>query len=197
MWQCKAPSKGLQVIIQKPPLHAIMTAVKVCPVCLYEENLIISGVAPLFPGELAASDFGLLPGTTNSASRLLTSARSQHRRSHPWQRSWGRDLTDKGKSGLEGPPGPAWASTLKPESVCLTISCLSPTLPTLTGGYPWPPFSKENQLRALVNKSPGHNRVFQSKSPDGFLACLTSLFRLLQLSMWLFTASQPWEAWEA
>ena len=30
----------------------------------------------------------------------------------------------------------ARASTPKPESVCLTILCLSPTLLTLTGGYP-------------------------------------------------------------
>ena len=37
------------------------------------------------------------------------------------------------------PPGPGWASTPKPESVCLTILCLSPTLLTLTGGYPRPP----------------------------------------------------------
>ena len=92
-------------------------------------------------------------------------AGSQHGRSHPWQRSWGRDLMGKGESGLEGPPGPAQASTPKPESICLTISCLSPTPLTLMGGYPWPPFPKENQLRALVNKSPGHNRVFQSKLP--------------------------------
>ena len=33
-------------------------------------------------------------------------------------------------------PGPARASTLKPESVCLTILCLSPALLTLAGGYP-------------------------------------------------------------
>ena len=62
----------------------------------------------------------------------------------------------QGGSGLKGLPGPAWTSTLKPKSVCLlfTILCLSPTLLTLTGGYPRPPFSEENQLRALVNKSP-------------------------------------------
>ena len=42
--------------------------------------------------------------------------------------------------GLEGLRWPARASTLKPKSVCLlfTILCLSPTLLTLTGGYPWP-----------------------------------------------------------
>ena len=46
-----------------------------------------------------------------------------------------------GKSGLERPPGPAQASTPKPKSVCFTISWLSPTLLTLMGGYPQPPFS--------------------------------------------------------
>ena len=61
----------------------------------------------------------------------------------------------QGRSGLEGLPGPARASTPKPKSVCLlfTILCFSPTLLTLTGGYPQPPFSEEDQLRALVNKS--------------------------------------------
>ena len=47
----------------------------------------------------------------------------------------------QGKSGLERPPGPAQASTPKPKSVCFTISQLSLTLLTLTGGYPGPPFS--------------------------------------------------------
>ena len=42
----------------------------------------------------------------------------------------------QGRSGLKGPPRPAQASNPKPESVCLTILCLSPTLLTLTGGYP-------------------------------------------------------------
>ena len=65
---------------------------------------------------------------------------------------------EQGGSGLEGPPAPAQASTLKPESVCLTILCLSPILLTLTGGYPRPPSLEKNQLRALVDKSPGHER---------------------------------------
>ena len=43
---------------------------------------------------------------------------------------------EQGGSGLEGPPGPARASTHKPESVCLTILCLSPTPLTLTGAIP-------------------------------------------------------------
>ena len=44
-----------------------------------------------------------------------------------WQARWIR---------TRGIPGPAQASTTKSESVCLTILCLSPTLLTLTGGYP-------------------------------------------------------------
>ena len=46
----------------------------------------------------------------------------------------------KARSGLEGTPGFSQASTPKPESVCLIVWCLSPTLLTLTGGYPPPPF---------------------------------------------------------
>ena len=90
----------------------------------------------------------------------------------------------QGRSGLEGPPGPARASTPKPEFVCLTILCLSPTLLTLTGGYPRPPFSGKNQLRALVDKSLGHERNISIQTPSvGILACLTGLSRILQLRM--------------
>ena len=51
----------------------------------------------------------------------------------------------QGGSGLKGLPGPAQASTPEPKSVCLlfTILCLLPTLLTLTGGYPRPPFSEK------------------------------------------------------
>ena len=97
--------------------------------------------------------------------RVWLSARSQHGSSHPWQRSCGEDLTCKGESELERPPGPAQASTPKPKSVCFAISRLSSTLLTLTGGYPRSPFSEENQLRALVNKSPGHNRSVSIQTP--------------------------------
>ena len=56
-----------------------------------------------------------------------------------------RESPDRqGESGLKGPPGSAWASTPKPESVCFTILWLLPTPLTLTGGYPQPPFSEEN-----------------------------------------------------
>ena len=91
---------------------------------------------------------------------------------------------EQGGSGLEGPTGPARASTSKPESVCLTISCLSPTLLTLTEGYPRPPFSGKNQLRPLANKSPGHERNISNQTRSvSILACLAGLSRLLQLCM--------------
>ena len=50
---------------------------------------------------------------------------------------------DKQGFRTRGTPRPAQASTPKPESVCLTILCLLPTLLTLTGGYPRPPFSEK------------------------------------------------------
>ena len=82
----------------------------------------------------------------------------------PMTRSCGRDLISKA-SGLEGPPRPARASTPKPESLCLTILCLSPALLTLIGGYPQPHFSGENQLRALTSKSPRHERNISNQTP--------------------------------
>ena len=123
-------------------------------------------------------------------------------REPPWEippmtRSCGRELLSKA-SGLNGLPRLSWTSPPKPESVCFTISWLSPTPPTLTGGYPWPPFSGENQLRAIANKSPGHERNISNQNPSvSILACLADISRLLQLRMWLFTASQLWEAQKA
>ena len=67
--------------------------------------------------------------------RWLDGCREPAQAIPPMTRSCGRDLISKA-SGLEGLPRPAWASTPKPESVYLTILCLSPTLLTLTGGYP-------------------------------------------------------------
>ena len=79
----------------------------------------------------------------------------------PMTRSCRRDLISKA-SGLEGSPGSARAATPKPESVCLTILCLSATRLTLAGGYPRPPFSGENQLRALANVSWAWKEYFNS-----------------------------------
>ena len=64
---------------------------------------------------------------------------------------------------------PWTCSSIFPETkICLSIVyyiCLSPTLLTFTGGYPRPPFSEENQLRALVNKSPGLERSISILTP--------------------------------
>ena len=95
---------------------------------------------------------------------LLCSAWSHHRRSHPWQSSCREDLTGKWGSGLERPSRPAWASTPKPESICLTILWLTNSS-DINWVYPRPPFSERNQLRALVNKSPGHNRSVSIQTP--------------------------------
>ena len=96
----------------------------------------------------------------------------------PMTRSCGRELLSK-TSGLKGLPRLSQASTPKLESVCFTISCLSPTPLTLTGGYPQPSFSGENQLRALANKSPGHERNISNQTPSvSILACLAGLSRL-------------------
>ena len=74
-----------------------------------------------------------------------------------------KSLTGQGGSGIKG--SSAQASTPKPESVCFIISCLSPTPLTLMGGCPRPHFSEENQLRALVNTSPGHNKSVSIQTP--------------------------------
>ena len=74
-------------------------------------------------------------------------AGSQHGSSHPWQRSCGEAWYAKASQDSRGPP---WTClSIYPKTrICFTILRLSPTPLTLTGGYPQPPFSKGNQLRA-------------------------------------------------
>ena len=127
------------------------------------------------------------------------SAGSQCEESCPWQRSWGK-RPDICKGGIrpQGSPGLSQAFTPKPESACLTALCFPPTLLTLLGTVPHHLSLKKVNLELQLISLLGVTRVFQSKnSPDGFLACLTSLSGLLQPHMWLFTASQPREAWDA
>ena len=83
----------------------------------------------------------------------------------PMTRSCGRDLTSKVDQDSRDPLDLLEHLPPKPESVCLTILCLSPTLLTLIGGYPRPPFSGKSQLRALVDKSPGHERSISIQTP--------------------------------
>ena len=131
---------------------------------------------------------------SNEYSGLL-SCQEPPREIPPMTRSCGRELLSKA-SELNWLPRLSRTSTPKPESVCFTISWLSPTPLTLTGGYSWPPFSGENQLRAIANKSPGHEKNISNQNPSvSILACLADIPRLLQLHMWLF--SQLWEARKA
>ena len=89
-------------------------------------------------------------------------------------RSCGRELLSKA-SGLEGLPRPARASTPKPESVCLTILYLPPTLLILTGGYPQPPFSGKINLGLWLISLLDMIGVFQFK-PLRWLSSLPNRF---------------------
>ena len=98
-------------------------------------------------------------------------AGSQHGRSHPWQ-GYVERPDGQGGSGLEGSPGTARASTPK------TRVCLSYYFMTFTNSSDInrPPFSEENQLRALVNKSPGHNKSVSIQKPLSRLSSLPEKF---------------------
>ena len=125
----------------------------------------------------------------------LSIAGSQHGESRPLQRSWGRGLTGKGKIRPRGNPLDLLEHPPQKLSLCLISLCLSPTLLTLTGAIPHHLSLKRVNLELQLISLLGITRVFQSKnSSDGSLACLTSLSGLLQPRIWLFTASQLWEA---
>ena len=89
---------------------------------------------------------------------------------HPWQ----GHAEEAWRARRIRPQGVPWiCSSIYPWNQNLSVILHSSDI---NRGYPQPPFSEENQLRALVNKFPGHNRVFQSKSlwwlfslPDRFV----------------------------
>ena len=87
----------------------------------------------------------------------------------PMTRSCGRALMGKASQGSRAPPS-------RPHRICLSIYpktriCLFYYIMTFTNssdinrGYLRPPFSEENQLKTLVNKSPGHNRSVSIQTP--------------------------------
>ena len=86
-----------------------------------------------------------------------------------WKRS------DKQDFRIRGTPGPARASLPKPESLCLTILCLSPTLLTLTGGYSRLPFSGKINLGLWLISLLDMIGVFQFK-PLRWLSSLPNRF---------------------
>ena len=49
-------------------------------------------------------------------------------------------------------------------SSVLLFYAIHQTLLTLTGGYPRPPFSEENKLGALANKSPEHEKSVSTQA---------------------------------
>ena len=129
-------------------------------------------------------------GLTNSCVPGATTGDPTHDRV-TWKRTVKQGFRTQGLPRLSRAPTP------KPESVCFTISWLSPTPLILTGGYPWPPFSRENQFRAIANKFLGHERNISNQTPSvSIITCLAGISRLLQLRIWLFTSSQLWEAWK-
>ena len=111
---------------------------------------------------------------------MTQSAGSQHGRSHPWQ----GHVEETWQARWIRTQGTPWMClSIYPKTrICLTIFCLSPTLLTLTGGYPRPPFSGKSQLRALVNVSWEWKEYFYFNPTVGILACLTGLSILLQLT---------------
>ena len=122
-------------------------------------------------------------------------AGSQRGESRLWQRSWGRGLMGKGEIRPRGDP----FSSISPKTrICLSYCFVSFTNSSdINSGLSPTTFLCKNQLRALANKSPGHERNISNQTPSvNILACLAGLSKLLQLHI-LFTASQLWEAREA
>ena len=84
----------------------------------------------------------------------------------PMTRSCRGDLT--GKPDQDSRDSLDLLEHLPQTKICLSTVyyiMLSPTLLTLTGGYPRLPFSGENQLRALVISLLGMKGAFQLKLP--------------------------------
>ena len=89
------------------------------------------------------------------------------------------------KQGFRTQGAPQTFSGIYPQTrVCLPY-CIMPitNAPDINRGLSLTTFSGENQLRALANKSPGHERNISNQPPSVIiLACLAGLSRLLQLT---------------
>ena len=127
--------------------------------------------------------------------RNLKCAGSQCEELCPWQRSWGRRLSIR-KYGIKPQESPWKFLSTYPQNQSLSTYCfvLSPTPLTLRGAVPHHLSLKKSWLTAPVNKIPGHD-----KSVSTYKLLWRSLAYLTGLSshMWLFTASQLWEAQDA
>ena len=98
-------------------------------------------------------------------------------------------------SSLRRPPVP---EHLPPKTrVCLLYCVMLSTYSSdiNSGWFPYHLFLEKVNLELLDNKSPGHNTSVSIQKPLWWLSSLPA--GLLQLCVWLFVASRPWEAQEA
>ena len=138
----------------------------------------------------------LLINSKIGLSKSLSCAGGQSEEPHPWQRSWGRrlDIMQRRDQASGVPLEILEHLPPKPESACLTALCFHLRFWHYGGLSPTTSLWKGVNLGLQLINLLGVTRVFQSKnSSDGSLACLTGL----SSHMWLFTASQPWEARDA
>ena len=141
--------------------------------CFFNDSMdvanLISGSSAFSKSSLNIWNFTvhvlLRPGMENFEHYFTSGCQEPAREFPPMTRSCGRGLTGKVSQGSRGP----W--------ICLSIYpktriCLFYYFTTFTnssdikGGYPQPPFSEGNKLRALVNKPPGHNKSVSIQTPQ-------------------------------
>ena len=116
----------------------------------------------------------------------------------PWQRSWGKgpDKTQRQDQASGVPLDFSRASTPKTRVCLLYCVMLSTYSSNINRGLsPHHLFLEKFNLELLDNKSPGHNKSVSIQKPLWWLSSLPA--ELLQLHMWLFTASWPQKAQEA
>ena len=114
-------------------------------------------------------------------------AGSQREELRPWQRSWRRRLGIH-KGGIEPQDSPWKFSSIYPQNQSLPtlLLCALTYTSDFTGGCPPPPLSERVNLQFQLIKFMGVTRVFQP----------TNSSEVYSGHMWLFTASQLWEAWD-
>ena len=118
---------------------------------------------------------------------LSLPARSQREELCPWQRWWGRRLGIC-KGGIEPQESPWKFSSIYPQNQSVPTFCFVLSLtPWLYGGLsPTTSLWKRVSLQLQLIKFLGVTRVLQpTNSSEGYSG-----------HMWLFTASQLWEAWD-
>ena len=115
-------------------------------------------------------------------------AGSQREELRLWQTSWGRRLSI-GKGRIEPQKSPWKFLSIYPQTQSLPtlLLCALTYTSDFMGDCPPPPLSEKRvNLHLQLIKFLGVTRVFQpTNSSEGYSS-----------HIWLFTASQPWEAWD-